>query len=110
MNKRLGMIRIAVPALCLLFLLGCARTPNNKTSERIIKKYFIKYGHKYKESDFGKYKVDSVDVASTEEIHKHMVATKALVKLSGGPTYQVRCVIDKKTLGWRVEAWENLQQ
>ncbi len=109
MNKRSALVKIAVPVLCLIFLLGCARTPSNKTSERIIKRYFTKYGHKFKESDFGKYKVESVDVAGTEEMHKHMVAAKAIVKLSGGPAYQVRCVMDKKTLGWHVTAWENLQ-
>lgn len=103
MNKILSLI------ICLVFIVSCGgRLPKPKTSEGVIDRYFHKYGHKFKQSDFGKYQVEEVNILDTREIHKHLVAVSAEVKLTVGPIYMVRCILEKKSFGWRFISWEKL--
>lgn len=92
-----------------LILFGCAhRLPKENSAGKIIERHFHKYGKKFKETDFGKYKVKDVQVIDISEIHKNMAAVTANVILNEGPTPRVRCVLEKKPLGWRFISWENL--
>ena len=96
---------------CLLFFASiaeAARLPKSKTAEHVINSYFDKYGHKYKTSDFGQHEVENVRVLGIREIHKHLVAATAEVKLHEGPIYTVRCVLEKKTLRWKLLSWEKM--
>lgn len=97
--------------LLILFLVvsaSCARTPTVKKSEHVMDRYFHKYGNKFDDSDLGKYKIESVRTFDIAEVHKHLVAVTAEVKLLDGPVYNVRCMLQKKTLGWRLVSWERL--
>jgi len=92
-----------------LALSACAgRLPKTKTSENTISKYFHHYGHKYKGTDFSVYKIEQVRVIDVQEIHKKLVAVLAEVRLLGGPTYMVRCVLEKKTVRWKLQSWERM--
>jgi len=103
------MKRFIVIVLMSFFLVsGCARVPRPKTSEHVLNGYFHKYGRKFKESDFGKYKVDHVNIFYTEEIHKNMVAVTAEILFKEGPSQNVRAILQRKTLGWRIISWERL--
>jgi hypothetical protein len=97
-------------AICLIFLLfGCAgRVPQTKRAEGLINHHFHKYGKKFKTSDFGMHKIKKVSVLNVQELHKNMVAAFAEVELQDGPIYMVRCVLEKKSLGWRFISWERL--
>lgn len=95
---------------CLFILAACGgRLPSPKTSERVITKHFKKYGKKYKESDFGRYKVEKVEIDQIEEIQKNMASVEAFTYLSeGSSVYRVRVTLQRKALGWRYQSWENL--
>ena len=100
-----------LPFVVLAFLgVGCgARLPAVQTSQKIVAKHFKKYGKKYKETDFGRYKVEKVEISGSEEIEKNLASVEGYVYLSaGGPVYRVRFTLRKKTLGWRYIQWENL--
>jgi hypothetical protein len=105
MNRKVAISFVIAMAL----LVSCGgRIPKGKTAGNIIKGYFQKYGKKYKETDFGRSRVEGVDVAEVQEIHKNMIAATAFVKLRDGSVWSVRCVLEKKTLGWRFVSWEKL--
>ncbi|MBI2092213.1 MAG: hypothetical protein HYY43_00165 [Deltaproteobacteria bacterium] len=99
-------------AICigLIFLLfGCAgRLPQTKRAEGLINRHFHKYGKKFETSDFGAHKIKKVSVLDIQELHKKMAAALAQVELQDGPIYMVRCVLEKKSLGWRFVSWERL--
>jgi len=84
------------------------RLPKAKTAGNVVENYFHKYGRKFKASDFGQHKIDEVAVLDTQEIHKNLVAVTAQVKFQNGPSQMVRCVLEKKALGWRFVSWEKL--
>lgn len=101
--------------LVLSFLAGCgARTPSPQTAHAKIRKHFVKYGHKYKESDFGRHPIDRVEIVEVREIQKNMAEADAYAYLSdgtgsaGGTGYKARITFLKKPFGWKVIAWENL--
>lgn len=98
----------AAMMVVMILACGCARTPTPKNSQHILNKYFHKYGKKFKTSDFGIHKVTNVNIINTEELHKNMVAVTAVLTLDGGPPYSVRCVLQKKALGWKFLFWEKL--
>lgn len=100
--------RIFVVCMVIMFAAACARTPSSDSSKSIIKHYFKKYGHKFKDSDFGGHKIGDVTIFEIAEQHKGLVAVTAEVRLVEGPVYNVRCMLVKKTLGWRVSSWEKL--
>lgn len=85
-----------------------ARLPKEKTAEKVIYNHFQKYGHKHKEGDFGTYEPETVEAKNIEEIHKHLVAVEADVKLRAGPIYRIRCILEKKSLRWKLVSWEKL--
>ena len=94
--------------LVFLLLTGCAsRLPSPATSQKVIAKYFKKYGKKYRETDFGQFKVQTVELASTEELQKNWASAEAFVYLTNGPVYRVRFTLQKKAFGWRYQSWEN---
>lgn len=105
MNRK----RFLAVALIFLILSACSgRLPKAKTAGHVIDHYFHKYGREFKTSDFGKGKVEKVDVFEMEELHKNLAAVTAEVKFSDGPSYMVRCVLEKKSFGWRFVSWERL--
>lgn len=104
MNKKIILLLVA----SLFIATACARVPSTKTSHHVIEKYFHKYGKHYKKSDFGINQIESVSVIETKEIHKQLAAVTAEVKLQNGPIYMVRCMIERKTLGWYLASWERL--
>lgn len=95
---------------CLIFLnLACAgRLPSQTKTTKIIRKHFHQYGKEYKESPFGNKKVTNVELLTTEEIHKHLIAVQSFVTIEGPEVFKVRVVIEKGPFGWRYIAWENL--
>lgn len=104
MNK----VKIFTLCLVLFFTFACARTPPTNTAKHVVKRYFHKYGHKFKAGDFGMHKLENISVLDIQEIHKGMAAVTAEVKLKEGPIYMVRCMLEKKTLGWRLISWEKI--
>ena len=101
--------KIALVVLFLFMLTACGgRLPKVKTAEHVMKRYFNKYGHKFKTSEYGQYKVDSVTVIEINEVHKNMVSAEGQVKLFEGPVNNVNCILEKKTFGWRVVSWEKM--
>ncbi|MBI2067333.1 MAG: hypothetical protein HYT77_04910 [Deltaproteobacteria bacterium] len=102
--------RTALLLIPLLFVVsGCGgRTPSPETSQRVIAKTFKKYGKKYNETDFGKYAIDRVEVAHTEELQSKLASVETFIYLNEGPVYRVRSTLVKKAFGWRHRSWENL--
>ncbi len=93
----------------LLAAVACGgRLPKANVSEGLVKQHFKHYGKKFKESDFGTHKIESISIIDTKELHKNMVAVMSDVKLVHGPAYRVRVVMGKKTLGWKILSWEKL--
>ena len=102
--------KIGIPVLLLAALVvGCgARLPSPETSQKIIKKHFKKYGKRHKETDFGRHKMERVEVAQTEELQRDWAQAEAYAYLKEGPVYRVRVTLRKKAFGWRYVSWENL--
>lgn len=100
----------AVLMLTAAFLLvSCgARLPSPQTAHRVVEKHFKKYGKKYKESDFGRHRLEKVEISSIQETQKGMSSVEAFTFLEGGSVYQVRVTLQKKPFGWRPLAWETL--
>lgn len=84
------------------------RLPKTTTAEKILTHYFHKYGKKYKGSDFNTYKINNVQIIDVSEIHKNLAAATGNVILRDGPIYRVRCVLEKKSLRWRLVSWEKI--
>jgi len=93
-----------------LSLTACGgRLPSPETSQKVITKYFEKYGKKYRDSDFGRHRVERVEIEGIEEIQRKLASVKAFTYLSDeGPVYRVRFTFGKKSFRWRPQAWENL--
>lgn len=107
--KKIIIKTVSCLILAAVLLTACGgRLPKTKSSENTIERYFHRYGHKYKGSDFTIYKIESVRVIDAQEIHKGLVAIMAEVKLIGGPTYMVRCTMEKKTFRWKLMSWERM--
>lgn len=88
---------------------GCGdRLPSPKTAHRVIQKSFQKYGKKYKASDFGKHRVERVEISHVEELQKNLASVEANIQLNDGSIYRTRVTLQKKTFRWRSVAWENL--
>ena len=103
------MKKIILVFVGLFFLTACSgRVPSPKLSHKIIQKHFVKYGKKYKESDFGKHKLDKVEIGQTQEIQKNLAEVEAYVYLKEGPVYWVGVTIQKKPFGWKALTWETL--
>lgn len=104
MKKILGLILIAS------LLTACGgRMPSAQRSQHLIEKHFKKYGRKYKDSDFGKYPVQKVEISSINELQHHLAEVEAFTILSGeGGAYKIRATLEKKTFGWRLLSWESL--
>lgn len=88
---------------------GCTgRIPSPTAAHKSVTKYFQKYGKKYKESDFGKHPIKSVEIVKVEGIQKDLAQTEAYTYLEGGPVYWVKVILQKKTFGWKLISWEKL--
>jgi hypothetical protein len=97
-------------AVALALLTSCGgRMPSAQRSQHLIEKHFKKYGRKYKDSDFGKYPVQKVEISSINELQHHLAEVEAFTILSGeGGAYKIRATLEKKTLGWKLLSWESL--
>lgn len=88
---------------------GCgSRTPAPTTAHNKIQKHFVKYGKKYKLSDFGQHPIERVEIFEVRELQKDMAEADAYATLAGGITYKVRATFLKKPFGWKLVSWENL--
>jgi hypothetical protein len=100
---------IALVLMLSLVMVSCGgRVPTPQTAHGKVQKHFQKYGKKYKESDFGRSKVERVEIGSIKEIQKRLAEVEAYVYLADGSVYRVRVTLRKKTFGWRVVSWETL--
>jgi hypothetical protein len=103
--KRTLAIALILP---LLLLAACGgRTPSQARTAEIAKKYFKKYGKKYKESSFATNPVTDVEVKDVQELQKNIANGFMLVKLTDGSELPViMTLIRKPPLGWRTSGWE----
>ena len=86
-----------------------SRLPKAKTAEHAISKYFKKYGKEYKETDFGKYAIDEVEVNKLTEMQRGMAQAISFISLGDGEiVYKVSVTLTHQTIRWKVTAWENL--
>lgn len=96
-------------ALFLVSSVSCGgRAPSPQTAHKRTTNHFQKYGKKYKESDFGRHKLEKVEIAAVREIQKKMAEADAYAYLADGIVYKVRVILQKKTFGWKVISWEVL--
>jgi type IV secretory pathway component VirB8 len=108
MNRIVRTAAIAI-ALALCFT-ACARMPSTAKSAKVIKKYFNKYGKKYPDTEYGKNRVQEVEITDRQEIHKHFVAVESFVTLKDGTIRRIYATLEKGPLGWRFVSWENITQ
>jgi len=111
MNAKVSKITIAL--LITFFSLSttaCAqRMPKAKTAQNTLKSYFKGYGGDYKETEFGQYPIDEIEVSSITELQHGVVWVEAFVSLDeGNIVYKVGVALEKKTIRWKVLSWENL--
>lgn len=92
--------------LTLTMFAGCARQPKTKTSSKIIKSYFKKYGKKYPNTIYHKGAVTQVEVTSQQEIHKGMVAVESFITLKDGGVQRVYATLERGPFGWKFVSWE----
>ncbi|MBU0706688.1 hypothetical protein KJ807_05750 [Patescibacteria group bacterium] len=89
-------------------LQGCARAPKKSTAERVILKYYKKYGKKYPETIYGQYPVKEVEVTESHEIHKHMIEATAFITFKNDELKRVSVTIERPNYWWKVVSWEDL--
>ncbi|MBN1283268.1 MAG: hypothetical protein JXA24_05810 [Proteobacteria bacterium] len=104
MNRTLRISALIV--LAAFFVAGCARTPEPKTSQKVIRSYFKKYGKKYPTTVYGKSKVRDVEVTGTDEIRKHLVAVDSFLTLADGQVQRIHATLQKGPFGWKFVSWE----
>ena len=102
--------RTVAAILMLAFLAGaCARMPRPKTSAKLIRKHFKKYGKEYPTTVYGKSKVAEVEVTDQSEIHKNLVAVESFVTLKDGTVRRIYATVEKGPFGWwKFVSWENV--
>jgi hypothetical protein len=106
------MRKIILMIMLPLFLVSCVgRVPSNKSAANIAKGYFKKYGHKFKETEFGNNPVNSVEVKEVQELQKNVATSFLVVKLNDGTELPViMTFLRKLPLGWRTTGWEKVTQ
>ena len=86
-----------------------SRIPKPKTAQHAILKYFKKYGKTYKDTDFGKYSVDEVEISKLTELQNGVAQAITFISLGDGEiVYKASVTLTHQTIRWRVTAWENL--
>jgi len=100
----------ALIVLAAFLVAGCARMPEPKTSARIMRSYFKKYGNKYPTTIYGQSRVKEIDITGQQEIHKHLVAVDSFITLENGHVQRVHATIEKGPFGWRFVSWELASQ
>ncbi len=94
---------------CLATISCSQRMPKPRTAQGAIKSYFKGYGRDYKDSDFGQYDIDDIEISEIFELQHGMVLVIAYVSLGDGDVvYKVAATLLKKTIRWRLLSWENL--
>ena len=83
------------------------RLPNPSTSQKLIKKYFNKYGKKYPSTIYGQSKVAKVEIDKQSEIHKKFVSVEAYVVLEDGNLRKVIASLEKGPVSWKFVSWED---
>lgn len=96
----------ALIVLAAFLVAGCARTPQPKTSAKLIKKHFKKYGKKYPSTIYGQNRVKEVEITGQEEIHKHLVALDSFLTLQNGEVQRIHVTLEKGPFGWKFVSWE----
>lgn len=107
-------MRKAVPLLLILafFFSACAgRIPSDAKTAHLSKKYFHKYGKKYKETNFYHNKVQTAQVQRTQELQKNLATSFVLLNMADGTsTPVILTMIRKFPLGWRITGWEKVER
>ncbi len=84
-----------------------ARTPSIKGAHNIARGFFNSYGKKYKDSLFGKGKVNKVEINSIQEQAKNLAEVDAFVSLDNAQSVHVLITMKKTPpFGWSVQSWE----
>ena len=100
-------LKSCVILMLVVALAACAgRMPSQHRSERVLQKYFKKYGKKYPTTNFNK-GIDRVEVYSTNEIQYLLVAINAVVFTKTGSAERVDATLKRSAGGWHVVSWEN---
>ena len=82
------------------------RTPSTAHTASIAKKYFTKYGKKYRDTEFAG-KISSVEVKEVRELQKNLATSFVLLKMDNGSEIPVVMTVMKKApTGWRATSWE----
>jgi hypothetical protein len=105
--------RILLPLITLMIIFSvcsCAsRLPKDGSAKNAIQSYFSKYGKRYPDSDFGRHKIDDVEITGKKELQKELVFVEAYVSLDEGTVvYKINATLLKKTLFWKLVSWENI--
>lgn len=104
--------------LLMLLIIGClllpacaGRQPTLARSTALVQRHFHKYGKKFPDSLFGQHKVSKLAVLHVQEIHKYYVHVIADLALDHGVIVRVQVAVERRApTGWRVVAWEQLDQ
>jgi len=93
-----------------VFFVGCsARLPTPQIAQKVISKHFMKYGKKYKTTNFAQYPVEKVEIIDIKENQKNIVSIDAYVILGESQAvHRVNVITRKKALRWRIISWENI--
>lgn len=97
---------LLLTAFCLTQVACGGRTPSTSHTASIAKKYFTKYGKKYRDTDFAG-RIATVEVKEVRELQKNVATSFVLLKMENGTEIPViMTVIKKMPTGWRTTSWE----
>ena len=109
MRKTLSILIILSFVVGLATMTGCARRPTPNRVRSLSEHHFKKYGNKYPETIYGQHKVKSIEIISSEELHKYLVAVVLGLTFDDQSTQEIRMTLEKKAFGWQMLSWEVLR-
>lgn len=98
----------AILIISSLIFSACARQPKYASAEKILLHYFQKYGKKYPDTIYGKFKAKKVEVTGIKEIHKNLIDAQAFLTLEGSELQRIDATMERKHIIWRVISWEKM--
>ena len=109
MRKYLSIFLVLSFVAALSVTTGCARRPTPNRVRSLSSHHFKKYGKKYPETIYGQHKVESIDIISSEELHKYLVAVVLGLTFDDQSSQEVRMTLERKSFGWQMLSWEVLR-
>lgn len=107
MKKKHTWIAVTLLLVFAVMLSSCARRPSPKRVRSLETSHFKKYGRQYPETLYAN-KITQVDILSSEELHKHLIAVITQLHFDNGASQKIRMTFEKKPLGWQIVSWEAL--